>query len=684
MIVVVTLGVFGLGIRGLRSFLPDPPTNAMQAETADYMRQGMFHALDWRPLDDAAMSEARRTDRPILLVLGAAWSTEARRMDQRIFADPEVASFLSRNFICVRVDLDERPQWRSAFLPVSRGQGLISSGFQMFYLDPEGQLYDFYPRRGPQPYNDPVIFLDEFVSARRRFEEVRQGDGGPYPAGAFQRADLQMIESARSRYANGTSYLARLLGEINQDYGGFSRSGQVPRPLAVMFLQMHGEFDAWRTATDPMLRSGLVDWLDGGFYRASRSENWTSIEFDKLALHNAEMMVALGAAGQQFNDPFYLRIAKNTFDALLERFTADEGWVSAARKGDEDARERSAYASFAVKELRRMGGTGWLTAEETDLARDFLGLVVEENPQMVIRVQDPSEFADPRFDPLIAKLRESRKTHPAPYSRALYAHVNFGVVASAFRAARIWNDPERIARAENLLARLEPFLSGRDVTHRMHQQVGDRPVLPDYLNAVEAFVEHYLATGRVDSLERGLKILQRAKMLFAEGDHWYLSVSRAGDLEPVDTRVPELIDTPTEATSARVIRLLSKMGRLFRGGPQGHLASQYTDEALLMAARYGAIVGELGVGTAGMLVATSWVLDERHAIVVGDDAVAQARELSGRVPMRLVAPAFGDVRVDLQARGAGIYIVDGLDAEGPMTLEEAIQRLPATYDTRMP
>lgn len=673
-----------MGLRGLHELLPTPKTNRMEAESADFMRQGAYHALDWRPLGDAAMSEARRADRPILLVLGTSWSTEARRMDQRIFSDPEVASFLSRNFICVRVDLDEKPQWRSAFLPVSRGQTLISSGFQMYYLDPQGQLYDFYPRRGSQPYNDPVVFLDEFVSGRRRFEEVRRGDGGPYPAGAFQRADLQLIESARPRFADTTDYLNRLLAGINPTFGGFSQTGQVPRPLAIMFLHMHGEIDAWRMATDPMLRSGLVDWLDGGFYRASRAQDWTSIEFDKLALHNAELMVALGAAGQEFGDPFYLRIAKNTFDALLERFTADEGWVATARKGDEDVRGRSAYASFAVKELRRVGGTGWLTPEETDLAREFLGLVVEENPQMVIRVQDPSEFSDPRFDPLIAKLRESRKTNPAPYSRALYAHVNFGVVASAFRAARIWNDAERIARAEGLLQKLEPFLSGRDVTHRMHQQVGDRPVLPDYLNAAEAFIEHYLASGRVDSLERGLKILKRAKMLFAEGDHWYLSVDKSDRLEPVDTRVPELIDTPTEAATARVIRLLSKMGRLLRGGPHAQLAAQYADEALLLAARYGGIVSEFGVSTAGMLVATSWVLDDRHAIVVGEDAVAQARVLSGRIPLRLVAPAFGDVRVDLQARGAGVYVVDGLDAEGPMTLDEAVRRLPSAYTDRLP
>ncbi len=683
-IVVVTLGVFGLGVRALREFLPSPPTNRMEAESADFMRQGAFHALDWRPLGDAAMSEARRADRPILLVLGTSWSTEARRMDQRIFSDPEVASFLSRNFVCVRVDLDERPQWRSAFLPVSRGQGLISSGFQMFYLDPQGQLFDFYPRRGIQPYNDPVVFLDEFVSARRRFEEVRRGDGGPYPAGAFQRADVELLQSTRPRFADGNDYLAKLLGVINGDHGGFSQTGQVPRPLAIMYLQMHAEIDAWRAATDPMLKSGLVDWLDGGFYRASRAPDWTSIEFDKLALHNAELMVALGAAGQQFGDPFCLRIAKNTFDALLDRFTADEGWVATARKGDEDARGRSAYASFAVKELRRMGGTGWLTSEETDLARDFLGLVVEENPQMVIRVQDPSEFADPRFDPLIAKLRESRKSNPAPYSRALYAHVNFGVVAAAFRAARIWNDTERIVRTEKLLEKLEPFLSGRDVTHRMHQQVGDRPVLPDYLNAIEAFIEHYLASGRVDSLERALKILQRAKMLFSEGDQWYLSVDEPDDLEPVDTRVPELIDTPTEAATARVIRLLSKMGRLLRGGPQSQLAAQYTDEALLLASRYGAIVGELGVSTAGMMVATSWVLDDRHAIVVGENATAVARELSGRRPLRFIAPAFGDVRVDLQTKGPGIYLVDGLDAIGPLTLDETLEQLPATFRVRLP
>lgn len=679
-LVVVVLGIFGLGIRQLATLLPPPAPNRMELETADFLRQGARHAINWRLLDDEAFSEARRTDRPILLLLGAVWSTEARRMDQMIFTDSEVQSFLARNFICVRVDLDEAPQWRSAFLPVSRVRTAISSGFQMYYLDPEGRLFDFYSRRGMQPLTDALVFLDEFVSARRRYEEIRRGDGGPLPAGQLQDNDSDTLERAPSMFPNREFFLQELVDAIDPRYGGFSRFGQAPRPLALSYLLAHGKVDAWRAATDPMLRSGIVDWLDGGFYRAAKSRDWTYIEFDKLALHNAELMLAIGLGGQMLGDDFCLRIAKNTFDALLDRF-GSQGWIVAARVGDDDRRGRSAYSSFSVSDLRRYGGTGILTREETDLARDFFGLSVEDNPQMVMRVRDPSEFADPRFDPLIAKLRESRKVHPAPYSKVPYAHVNFGVVAAAMRAARMWNEPDRIVRAERFLDQLKTFLSSNDVTHRMPQQVGDRPLLPDYLNASEAFLEHYLATGRVDSLERGLGILRRARTLFAEDGNWLLTMSRSGGLGPQGTDVPELVDMPTEATTARVIRLLGTYAKLLRGGNLAPLARQFNEEALELISRYGSLVPELGVGASGMMSASAGLLDERHAIVVGEYAVAEARELASRIPTRFVAPAFGMVREDLQRRGSGIYVIEGAEVIGPISSDQAVTLLPAYLDS---
>jgi uncharacterized protein YyaL (SSP411 family) len=678
-LVVVVLGMIGLGLRQLATLLPPPAPNRMEVETADFLRQGSRHAINWRPLSDEAFSEARRTDRPVLLLLGSVWSTEARRMDQMIFTDSEVQSFLARNFICVRVDLDESPQWRTAFLPVSRVRTAISSGFQLYYLDPQGRLYDFYSRRGVRPLTDALVFLDEFVSARNRYEEVRRGDGGILPAGKLQTNDLDILEQAPSMFPNREYFLQELIDAIDPRHGGFARFGQSPRPLALSYLLAHGQIDSWRSATNAMLRSGIVDWLDGGFYRTAKSRDWTDIEFDKLALHNAELMQAIGMGGQMLNDAFCLRIAKNTFDALFDGF-ASEGWIVAARVGDDDRRGRSAYASFSVQELRRYGGTGLLTRDETDLARDFFGLTVEENPQMVMRVLDPAEFADPRFDPLIKKLRESRKARPAPYSKVPYANVNFGVVAAALHSARIWNDQERIARAERFLEQLEPFLSANDVTHRMPQQVGDRPLLPDYLNASEAFLEHYLATGRVDSLERGLAILRRARTLFVEDGEWLLAMHRSEGLGPEGTDVPEIIDMPTESATARVIRLLGMYGRLLRGGNYAPLARQFTEEALELSARYGSLVPDMGVTAAGIMSAASGVLDERHAIVVGEYAVDEARRLSSRLPTRFVAPAFGLVREDIQRRGAGVYVVEGGDVVGPLSVEEAVNRLPVFID----
>lgn len=70
---------------------------------------GFGDAIAWRPLD-FALAQARREERPIMLVVHASWCRSCRAL-KPAFAAPDLTT-LSRDLIMVNVDQDEEPTAR--------------------------------------------------------------------------------------------------------------------------------------------------------------------------------------------------------------------------------------------------------------------------------------------------------------------------------------------------------------------------------------------------------------------------------------------------------------------------------------------------------------------------------------------------------------------------------------------
>lgn len=647
----------------------------MFGETEEYLRQGAFQQIHWRKLEPGALAEARRLDRPIMLVMGASWSREARQADSHLFRDQDIQSFLARNFVCIRVDLDAHPEWLNVYLPVTRAVANVSLAFQILYLDPEGKIYDFLGSGGRPAATDPTAYLEEFVRARRAFSKYRANptlDEGPQAAHA---RDLQLIATTSPGLPAIKAYTSDLLQKIDPVHGGFPTIGQIPRPIAIEFLLKVGQLDGARASMDPMLRSGWVDWLDGGFFRRSRKPDWTDLEFDKIAIACGIDMRVVALYARLAKDRFAERIAKNAFDSLSGEF-CDSGLISTARIGDEDEIGRSPRSSFQVKEIRKVWGTGLLNAEEVDVARDMLGLRVETNPQMSIKVGSPDSFDSPLFEQTLLKLRQHKQTVPKRFTTHPYANVNGFVVASLYECARLWGDPSRLAIADARFATLSAFGTAGDVTHSPTQSQEEAPYLGDYLAASEACLQRFLARGDVEALKRGRRLLTRARSLFAGEFGWYGTMKSRMQVLP-DTIVPEILDTTTESLCATAIRLCTSYGRLL--GPEGFPEFDPISEALVLATRYGAYLNEVGPAGAGIMAATLPLIDDAHALAVGPGAINLSASLLRRVPTRLVSPALGPVRPDLQKRDPGVYIVSGAEVRGPLTVEAAAARLSPVF-----
>src|SRR5512135_3575429 len=254
--------------------------NLLAAEPSAYLKSAAHQPVHWFPWGDAAFARAVEDDKPVLLDIGAVWCHWCHVMDGESYEDPAVAEILNRDFICIKVDRDERPdvdaRYQRAVQALS-GQG----GWPLTaLLTPDGDVFyggTYFPpddRFGRQSFRTVLERVrDVFHSQRDRVA----GSGREVRAHVAQ----LLIESATGELSaallnRGAAHMDRLFDER---HGGFGRQPKFPHPAAVDFLLARwwdtGR-DRWREIVERtltgMAEGGVFDQVGGGFHRYSVDE----------------------------------------------------------------------------------------------------------------------------------------------------------------------------------------------------------------------------------------------------------------------------------------------------------------------------------------------------------------------------------------------------------------------------
>lgn len=500
--------------------LPSPaPPSPLAGAASPYLRAHAADLVSWRPWGPAAFAEARRLDRPVLLVIGYATCHWCHVLAEESFRDPVLAPWIDRTFVPVLVDREERPdvdaaQLRAAQLLTGRGLGwpllvvLDPDGAVLFansYLPPhDGDrgvktglstvLHDVAGRWG----TDREGLLDR---GRALAQDLAAGGpaGGPLPPSVGRDVDRALAAKA------------------DREHGGFGGAPKFPRPVTL---------DAWATwsvrhgapgGREHVLRtlrilaaSALHDPLDGGFHRYATDAAWTEVHFEKTLTDNAQLGVSYLDARRLDPDPAFPAVARDVARYLAGTW-AGRG-LAAAIDADSAAPDGS-LAEGAYSLLSRADLAQVLAPEAAAAAADALGLPAEgpAAPRTVGPLDDEARAA-------IVALRLSRP----PPARDDKAVVGWEGLAVAFlaRAGRELPDPAAAALALRL-----GEVVGRELDAGLPSRVigGDAPpLLDDAAFAAAGMLELFLATGDPAWLRRAQAAVRLADDRFAKpgGGHW--------------------------------------------------------------------------------------------------------------------------------------------------------------------
>jgi len=118
--------------------------------------------VKWYPYREG-MALAREKGRPVLMDFYAVWCGWCRRMDNEVFADPEVSAKLAEKYVCVRIHTDanygetirykNHLMTKEEFMAMLGVQGLPT----LVFLDKEGNLITRVPGFVPKELMLPLL-----------------------------------------------------------------------------------------------------------------------------------------------------------------------------------------------------------------------------------------------------------------------------------------------------------------------------------------------------------------------------------------------------------------------------------------------------------------------------------------------------------------------------------------------
>jgi hypothetical protein len=90
--------------------------NGLAQERSAYLRQHWSNPVNWLPWGEAALSEAKTFNKPILLSIGYSACHWCHVMARESFEDPEIAALMNQGFVNIKVDREERPDLDALYL----------------------------------------------------------------------------------------------------------------------------------------------------------------------------------------------------------------------------------------------------------------------------------------------------------------------------------------------------------------------------------------------------------------------------------------------------------------------------------------------------------------------------------------------------------------------------------------
>ncbi|HJN10529.1 MAG TPA: thioredoxin domain-containing protein [Pirellulaceae bacterium] len=622
-------------------------TNSLIHEKSPYLRQHAHNPVDWVPWSQEALQRAKKEDKLIFLSIGYSTCHWCHVMERECFEDEEVAELLNRDFVCIKVDREERPDVDDVYMDIAQGLGSGNGWPLTVVMTPDGQPFfagtyipkhDKYRILGLMKQLPILVrqvrygsnLLDEGVQRAQRRIDLLNAPARPMDV---------VIEDARL-----DELFERLMMSHDPTYGGFGVSMKFPRPHQLLYLLSYHQrtgngqaLAAVKLTLDRIRAGGIYDQVGYGIHRYATDRIWKVPHFEKMLYDQAQLAMASAECFRASGQEKYRRMTDELFEYVLRDLTSPQGAFYSAEDADSEGEEGKFYL-WTADELRDL-----LTDEQfaaisqiEDIQEDGNwtdGPSGERQPTNILyrRTSSGTKSIDRIPDELqrpfeAARLalfkKRSRRVRPLRDEKIL-TDLNGLMIASLARGGRIFHEDRYVRAAAKAFDFIDTHLrdqSGR-LLHVWYEGSAAVPAfLDDHVFLAFAAIELYKATYDPKYLESSRQLIDTMHELFvdeAEGGYFFT----AKDAERLPIRPKKFGDMAVPSGNSVATLVLSELARLSGEPKYEHRAARL--ERILS-------IGLINIPARSTLFAVALEYRRRpgvEVVIVGDPAAADTRQM---------------------------------------------------------
>src|SRR5919107_5427929 len=224
----------------------DSKANRLINESSPYLLQHAYNPVDWYAWGEEALQKARKEDKPIFVSIGYSACHWCHVMAHESFEDNEIAQLMNKNFINVKVYIEERPDIDDIYQRVCQlatGNGgwplsvFLTPDQKPFYV---GTYFPKQSRYGLPGFSTILETLSQAYQEKK--EDIDK---------ATQELMESLIESSSTLTKNSNTEIEKtildesainLLQIADSLHGGFGQAPKFPNTTNLLFLLRYFDY----------------------------------------------------------------------------------------------------------------------------------------------------------------------------------------------------------------------------------------------------------------------------------------------------------------------------------------------------------------------------------------------------------------------------------------------------------